>query len=113
MKNKKQPDKEALQITQRFAGLVKNQGVPIQKVLLFGSRAKGNWHPWSDVDICVVSPQFGKNTSEEMDLLLRLTVQLKSRLPVEPIPFAPNDLNDKFSSLANEIRQHGISVETK
>lgn len=107
------PDQEAIQITQRFGDLVKKQGIAVQQLLLFGSRARGGWKPWSDVDICVVSSQFGKNVSEEMGLLLRLTVQLRSPFPVEPIPFGPGDLDDKFSTLANEIRKYGVSVEIK
>ena len=113
MHTENKPDQEAIQIAQRFGDLVKKQGIPVQQLLLFGSRARGGWKPWSDVDICVISPQFGKNVSEEMGLLLRLTVQLKSPFPVEPIPFGMDDLEDKFSSLANEIRKHGVSVEIK
>lgn len=110
MDNGKIPDQQAIQIAQQFGELVKKQGIPVQQVLLFGSRARGNWRPWSDVDICVVSPDFGQNVSKEMSMLLRLTVQLKSPLPVEPIPFAPDDLEDKFSTLAGEIRKYGVTV---
>jgi len=110
MTNNQLPDQQAIQIARRFGELVKKQGIPVQQVLLFGSRAKGSWRPFSDVDICVVSPQFGQNVSEDMGMLLRLTVQLKSPLPIEPIPFAPGDLEDKFSTLATEIRKYGVTV---
>lgn len=105
------PDADAIKIAREFGNLVEKQGVPVQKVLLFGSRARGKWNNWSDVDVCVVSPSFGKNMLEELGFLIRLTAKLGSRLPIEPIPFAPDDLVDKFSTLASEIRKYGISVD--
>lgn len=39
--------------------------VPIQKVILFGSRANGKTHRWSDFDIIIVSNSFkGKRSFE-------------------------------------------------
>lgn len=105
------PDADAIKIAREFGDLVEKHGVPVQKVLLFGSRARGKWKPWSDVDVCVVSSKFGKNMLEELGFLLRLTSKLGSRLPIEPIPFAPDDLADKFSTLASEIRKYGIRVD--
>lgn len=29
----------------------------LQKVILYGSRAKGNHHPGSDIDLCLVGPE--------------------------------------------------------
>ena len=37
-----------------------NQFIPIQKMVLFGSRAYGKTHRWSDFDLIIVSPQFRK-----------------------------------------------------
>ncbi len=37
-----------------------NKDIPIEKLILFGSRAKGNYHKWSDIDLIIVSPKFRK-----------------------------------------------------
>ncbi len=37
-------------------GIVKE--LNIQKIILFGSRARGKTHRWSDVDLIIVSPKF-------------------------------------------------------
>ena len=34
--------------------------VPVQKMILFGSQAKGKAHQWSDVDLLIVSSKFKK-----------------------------------------------------
>ncbi len=104
-------DPQAVDIARKLGKLVQSANIDVQQVLLFGSRARGNWAKWSDVDICVVSPDFGRDVSEEMGLLLRLTASLKSSLPVEPIPLTPDGLNDKYSTLASEVRKYGVPVE--
>ena len=35
-----------------------SENIPIQKMLLFGSRAKGKPHRWSDFDLIIVSQKF-------------------------------------------------------
>ena|SRR3990167_6462834 len=32
---------------------------PINKVILYGSRAMGTYHPGSDIDLCIVAPELG------------------------------------------------------
>jgi predicted nucleotidyltransferase len=40
----------------------------VSKVIIFGSHAKGKANPDSDIDIAVISSQFGKNNFKEMML---------------------------------------------
>lgn len=42
----------------------------IRRVILFGSRAKGNFRPGSDIDLCVDAP--GLNLSRQLDIETRL-----------------------------------------
>ncbi len=42
----------------------------IEEVIVFGSRAKGNYHPGSDLDLAVKGENFGFN--QFMELLVRL-----------------------------------------
>jgi len=101
---------EVLGIIRNYIALVRAAGVPVSEVHLFGSRARGKEHDWSDIDLCVVSTAFGKDYSEEMSLLLTLTTKMDSPVPIEPIPFAPGDLKEKYSTLASEIRKYGKRV---
>jgi predicted nucleotidyltransferase len=82
--------------------------VPIEQIILFGSYAKKKAKPWSDVDVCVVSKTFGKNPLEELLMLARLTTDIDTM--IEPVPYHPDDLADKYDPLAKEIREHGIRI---
>lgn len=91
----------------RYGSVLKQSGITAEKLILFGSYAKGRNRPWSDLDICVVSRAFGKNRLQESMDLAALTVKVDSM--IEPHPYHPNDLNNKYDPLAKEIRANGIS----
>jgi len=94
----------------KFVRLLKQQGISVSKVIIFGSYAKGNANPDSDIDIAIVSSQFGQDIVEEMMLLRKIALKVDSH--IEPVPLSPDDLNDNFSTLAQEIRQYGVDVGT-
>lgn len=95
-------------IAQKYVQNIKNSGVPVLDAYLFGSYAKGNPHKDSDIDICIVSDSFGNDYIKESVNLRKLAFGIDSR--IEPIPFTPDDLNDKYSTLASEIKKYGIPV---
>lgn len=100
------------QIIQEYIAELRKEGINVQAVHLFGSRAKGKpRHEYSDIDLCIISPQFGKDWQKEMTNLLFLASRLNTPVPIEPIPFAPGDLEDEDSGLAEEIRKYGKKVE--
>ena len=41
-----------------FTRILQEANIPIEKVYVFGSYAKGTQNKWSDVDVCVVSKKF-------------------------------------------------------
>jgi len=95
-------------IAQRYVQGLKNSGIPIVKAYLFGSYAKGNPHEYSDIDICVVSDSFGNDYIEESVNLRKLAFDIDNR--IEAVPFTTDDLNDKYSTLASEIKKYGITL---
>ena len=93
---------------QRYKRALKNAGIAVEKIIVFGSQAKGTALPMSDIDIAVVSSDFGKDYQDEAVRLMH--IRTRDILEIEPHPFHPDDLNDRWSSLANEITKHGIHV---
>ena len=63
----------------------------------------------SDIDLAIVSPTFGKDYHAELGRLLRLREEVS--LLIEPHPFHPDDLADRWSTLAQEVRTRGIRLE--
>ena len=53
-------------LIQRYVAVLEAQGIPVERVILFGSYAAGHADEWSDIDIAVISPKF-----DELSLLER------------------------------------------
>lgn len=87
---------------------LREAGIPVQRVILFGSRAKGTHHRWSDIDLAIVSLAFGKDPFAERSKLMRLRKDLSPA--IEPHPFHPDDFKDRWSTLAQEIKKYGIPI---
>lgn len=100
-------DQDAVAVSKKFVSAVKKV-YPVEKAYLFGSFAKNKFNEASDIDVCVVSPVFGKNYLEEEMKLIGMSVKIDSR--ISPVPLSSVDINDKWSQLAHEITTHGIQI---
>lgn len=89
--------------------LLERHGFPVTQVLLFGSVAKGVPHPRSDIDIAVVHRPFGNSRMEELRSMCHVE-QEKDLRNIEVVYFHPEDLDDKYSTLVQEVKKHGIPV---
>jgi uncharacterized protein len=85
----------------------------VKKVILFGSWARGQARPDSDIDIIVVSPAFAKGKyMKNMQYLFRRAAKVDSRL--EPIPAAPDELRnlDERTFLAQAVSSGKVCYST-
>jgi len=64
--------------------------------------------PDSDIDIAVISTQFGQDNLKEMMFLRKLALEIDSH--IEPLPFTPQDLDDRYSTLSQEIKKYGVLI---
>jgi predicted nucleotidyltransferase len=97
---------------ERYVNVLRKDNLPISKVILFGSYAKGTQKKWSDIDLCIVSPKF-KNTYSAMQYLwLKRKIQ-DVDYAIEPVGFSPTDFSDKYDSLIQEIKKTGIQIKIK
>lgn len=84
------------------------EGLVFDKVILFGSYAKGDANIYSDIDIAIVSKYFGKNDFKEMSKLNALTYGVDTRIEAHPISYA--DFLNPVSPFVVEIKKYGILV---
>ena len=98
--------KDILSKSKLFVKKVREAGIKVNKAFLFGSYAKGNAKSYSDIDVCIVSPDLGLDFIEEMVKLDKITWGIDSR--IEATPFSPEGLKDPYDPLAAEIRKYGI-----
>ena len=78
-----------------YINQVQKNGIPVTDAYLFGSYAKGSANKFSDIEVCIVSPSFGDDYFEDSLRLKRVATKVDYR--IEPIPFAFDDMNDKYS----------------
>ncbi len=89
-----------------YVELIKKDKIPVKKVIVFGSYAKGNARKDSDIDICIISPKF-KEPFSALHYLLKRSYRIKSI--IEPHPYHPKDFVDE-DPLVWEIKKTGIEI---
>lgn len=103
-------DPEINIIILRFVNVLTMKGIRVEKVILYGSYASGKIHAGSDLDIAIVSPDFGKDRFEEGKMLLQLAWRVDPR--IEAIPISPESYErDTWIPLIYEIRKKGIELK--
>jgi len=105
---KKRIPADVMKEINNYIQVLKKNKLPIDKVYLYGSYAKGTPHKWSDIDLCVISPKF-KNSWTATQFLWQKRIKDEG-LTIEPIGFNPTDFKDKFSPLVTEIKKTGIII---
>lgn len=101
-------DKKILRTAQKYKQVLERSGLHIQALYVFGSQAKGTAHKWSDTDIGVVSPDFIQKRFDEGVKLSILSREVDDF--IEPHPFTPEDFNDKYYTLAQEVKRTGVKI---
>lgn len=91
-----------------FVRVLKSNHIPIDKVILFGSYARGLADEASDIDLAVLSESFGKDSIEEMMTLSKLSWQVSDR--IESIPLSQKDMAMKYLPLIGELHKYGKVV---
>jgi len=98
---------EILRVTSEYIGKVKKQ-IPVEKVILFGSYAKGTSTVDSDVDIAVFSSAF-ENMSRVDGLTFLLTQALGYKIDIQPQPYTMKDYTE-HTGLVDEILKTGVEI---
>jgi len=102
-------DKKTLEIVKNYLHLLRKEGLVVEKGILFGSRAKGTAKDYSDIDLCVVSPEFGEDPIAETVRLKSLTWNIDPS--IEVVPYSPQDLAVEEDPLAYEITKYGKEIK--
>lgn len=97
--------KNVEEVVEKFTNELKKK-IRVERVILFGSYARGTPRPWSDIDLAVVSPDFHGGT--ENDHLLLAATARHVTPQIEAIPYLPEDFVDCDSrSFEADILKNG------
>lgn len=92
----------------KFLNRLDEIGINIEAAYLYGSCVKGKQHKWSDIDVALISSDFGEYRFDERVRLTIIASEIDDR--IEPVSFRPDDFIDE-DPLVWEIKKDGIPLE--
>lgn len=83
--------------------------IPLKKMILFGSFAKGTPHKDSDLDLCIITK---KTSQKKVDLLKQIRILLMEDIdfPLDILLYDPKEFSERAkseTSLENTIKKEG------
>ena len=100
---------QALEILEKFVKRLRQEGISVDRAILYGSYAAEKARRDSDIDVAIVSKDFGKDRVEEGMALYRIAGKVDTRL--EPVPISVEAYeHDTWLPLIYEIRTKGLEL---
>ena len=91
----------------KYLNFLRENGLPVTGGVLYGSYARGEETPDSDIDVLVLSPLFDKNRRTKVAKLWTLAWKVDIR--IEPVPVGEKRFQtDNVSPLLEIARREGI-----
>jgi predicted nucleotidyltransferase len=97
-------------LIRRYVAALEARGIPVERVILFGSHAAGHAQEWSDIDIAVISPKF-----EALSLLERYEqlglANRELQAPLDVVGFSLSQATHcEPGSFLAEILRTGVTI---
>lgn len=89
----------------KYIEILKSHNISFGKIILFGSFAKNIQHADSDIDLAIISDDFGKDEIQELMDLKKLSIKISDR--ISPIPLNSSYMSMKYHPLIGEIKKYG------
>jgi predicted nucleotidyltransferase len=98
--------KSAIEIGQKYLFLLLQRNYPVKRMFLYGSYARGNQNPDSDIDLAIILNELPDPFQTQVNLL-KLTWNFDTR--IEPHPFEEKDFIST-NPVIKEILATGIEI---
>ncbi|MFO8080046.1 MAG: nucleotidyltransferase domain-containing protein [Armatimonadota bacterium] len=102
------PREELIEEVREFMRRVK-----VEEAIFFGSRERGDEHPYSDLNLVLLSERFeGRPLSK---LLPELQKAWKSDLQLELLPVSPDEFEEmqEWNALAQDAAENGLHIHVE
>jgi predicted nucleotidyltransferase len=91
------------EIVRAYLVELKKYGLKVERAYLFGSQARGDNDPDSDIDLLLVSSAFAEMpVTEQWKILGKAVLALME--PIEPLTYTPEEVQDCLEREGNFIR---------
>ena len=99
---------EIRRILRDYKAELRAHGIRVKKMVLYGSYARGNPKPYSDIDVVVISSDLAKISAlKRQEFLAKHTIPVDA--PLEVIGYTPAELNKAKDSIFGQIiRETGV-----
>ena len=97
-----------IDIVRNYARDIKEKGVHLRSVILYGSFAKGTQHEWSDIDVALVADEFTGFTFNDCKLYSGLGIR-KPYIRIEEKTY-PTVYFNEGDPFIDEIKKEGIVI---
>ena len=71
---------QAIKIVKKFVKALRHEGISVDRVILYGSCVTGEGRPESDIDVAIVSKDFGKDRVEEGMTLYKIAGKIWGKM---------------------------------
>lgn len=91
--------------------LTRQKGIDVDRIIIFGSYARGEEKKGSDIDIIIVSRVFeGKGIFERVEIASGMHRQLveKTMMPADIMYYSPTEWEQENSLIINQAKEEGI-----
>jgi predicted nucleotidyltransferase len=96
----------------KYLHVLQDNGFPITGGVLYGSYARGEETPDSDIDVMVLSPLFDKDRRRKVGKLWTLAWKVDAR--IEPVPVGEKRYKtDNVSPLLEMARREGVLLRVR
>jgi uncharacterized protein len=97
-------------LIRRYVAALEARGIPVERVILFGSHAAGRPQEWSDIDIAVISPKF--DTLSLLERYEQLGLANRTlQAPLDVVGFSLSQVaNCEPGSFLAEILRTGVAI---
>ena len=93
----------------KLADEIKNSGIHLRRVVLYGSYARNEQHKWSDIDVAFVADEFQNVGFEDVKLFSRLLIK-HPNTDIQPRTYNTKDFSPKKDPFVEEILRNGIEI---
>ncbi len=102
--------REVVKLIRRLLGRLLKEGIPVERVFLYGSYARGEENDESDIDVMLVSEIFDKNEDQLVGKTWRISQSIDNR--IEPYTVGRKKfLTDQWSPLLQIVKKEGLEIQ--
>lgn len=103
------PNPSIIEIVKLYIARLREKGLILSKVILYGSQARGDYSASSDIDLVLISPEFDVNPNAHTPLLWLTAADTDYR--IEPMAIGKLKFeNDDISPIIAIAKQEGIEI---